>query len=57
MLLEQARICQEARDEGRQEMLRATVPLLLSNGMSVEQIAQRLNMDVENVQSAVQQND
>jgi predicted transposase/invertase (TIGR01784 family) len=56
MLLEQTRIYQEAKAEGRSEMLKATVPLLLKTGMSVEQIAQQLNVDVEAVQLAVQQN-
>ena len=57
MLLEQTRICQDAKAEGRQEILRATVPLLLSNGMSVEQIAQQLNIALEDVQNAVQQSE
>jgi predicted transposase YdaD len=56
MLLEQTRIYQEAKAEGREEMLRVTVPLLLKTGMSVEQIAQQLNIDVESVQLAAQQN-
>ena len=55
MLLEQARIYQKAKAEGRSEMLKATVPLLLKLGMSAEQIAQQLNIDVEAVQLAIQQ--
>ena len=55
MLLEQTRIYQEAKAEGREEILKATVPLLLKTGMSVEQIAQQLNVDLESVQSAAQQ--
>ncbi len=66
--LEQTRIYQDAKAEGREEgreqgreeqkaeMLRATVPLLLKTGMSVEQIAQQLHVDVEAVQQAVIQN-
>ncbi len=57
--LEETRVYQEAKAEGREEreaeMLRVTVPLLLKTGMSVEQIAQQLNVDVEAVQSATQQ--
>ncbi len=57
--LEETRFYQEAKAEGREErkteMLRAVVPLLLKTGMSVEQIAQQLNVDVEDVQSAAQQ--
>ena len=70
--LEQTRIYQDAKAEGREEgreqgreqgreeqkaeMLRATVPLLLKTGMSVEQIAQQLHVDVEAVQQAAQYN-
>lgn len=54
--LEQTRIYQQAKAEGREEqkaeMLRVTVPLLLKTGMSVEQIAQELNVDLEAVQRA-----
>ncbi len=52
--LQETRIYQDAKAEGRQEMLRATVPLLLSNGMSMEQIAQQLNIALEDVQNAIQ---
>jgi predicted transposase YdaD len=53
--LEQTRVYQEAKAEGREEILRVAVPLLLKTGMSVEQIAQQLNVGVEAVQSAAQQ--
>lgn len=57
--LEQTRVYQEAKAEGREEreveILRVAVPLLLKIGMSVEQIAQQLNVGVEDVQSAAQQ--
>ncbi len=53
--LEQTRVYKEAKAEGREEILRAAVPLLLKTGMSVEQIAQQLNVDVESVKSAAQQ--
>ncbi|MDZ7962374.1 MAG: Rpn family recombination-promoting nuclease/putative transposase [Aulosira sp. DedQUE10] len=59
MLLEQTRIYQEAKAEGREEqkaeMLRAIIPLLLNTGMSVEQIAQQINVDVEAVHLIAQQ--
>jgi predicted transposase/invertase (TIGR01784 family) len=46
LTLEQTRVYQEAKAEGREEqkaeMLRVTVPLLLKMGMSVDQIAQEL---------------
>ncbi|MBD6619508.1 hypothetical protein FNW02_27695 [Komarekiella sp. 'clone 1'] len=59
LTLEQTRVYQEAKAEGREEreaeMLKVTVPLLLKTGMSVEQIAQQLNVDVEAVHLAIQQ--
>ena len=62
LTLEQTRVYQEAKAEGREEgreereaeMLKLTVPLLLKTGMSVEQIAQHLNVDIETVQIAAQ---
>ncbi|GAX45705.1 hypothetical protein NIES4075_67260 [Tolypothrix sp. NIES-4075] len=59
LTLEQTRVYQEAKAEGREEreaeMLRVTVPLLLKTGITVEQIAQQLNVDVEAVRLAAQQ--
>jgi predicted transposase/invertase (TIGR01784 family) len=63
LTLEQTRVYQEAKAEGREEgreerqaeMLKLTVPLLLKTGMSVEQIAQHLNVDVEAVRRDAQQ--
>ena len=59
LTLEQTRVYQEAKAEGREEqkteMLRVVVPLLLKMGMSTEQIAQQLNIDTESVQLAAQQ--
>ncbi|QSJ21115.1 hypothetical protein JYQ62_35155 [Nostoc sp. UHCC 0702] len=58
--LEQTRVYQDAKAEGREEqkteMLRVIVPLLLKMGMSVEEIAQQINVDLEAVQLATQQN-
>ncbi|MDZ8028255.1 MAG: Rpn family recombination-promoting nuclease/putative transposase [Nostoc sp. DedQUE11] len=62
LTLEQTRVYQEAKAEGREEgreeqkaeMLKLTVPLLLKTGMSMEQIAQHLNVDIEAVQIAAQ---
>ncbi|MDZ8139260.1 MAG: hypothetical protein RM049_28925 [Nostoc sp. DedQUE04] len=72
LTLEQTRVYQEAkakgreegrkegREEGREErkteILKLTVPLLLKTGMSMEEIAQHLNVDIEAVQLAAQQN-
>ena len=56
--LQETRVYQDAKAEGREEqkaeLLKVIVPLLLSNGMSMEQIAQRLNIDVQDVQTALQ---
>ncbi|MDB9374647.1 Rpn family recombination-promoting nuclease/putative transposase [Nodularia sphaerocarpa] len=56
LTLEQTRVYQEAKAEGREEVLKAAVPLLLKTGMSIEQIAQQLNVDVETVRIAAQEN-
>ncbi|WYL97024.1 MAG: Rpn family recombination-promoting nuclease/putative transposase [Gloeotrichia echinulata IR180] len=63
LTLEQTRVYQDAKAEGLEqgreereaEMLRVTVPLLLKTGMTIEQIAQQLKVDVEAVQLAAQQ--
>ncbi|GAX37821.1 Rpn family recombination-promoting nuclease/putative transposase [Nodularia sp. NIES-3585] len=54
--LEETRVYQEAKAEGREEVLKAAVPLLLKTGMSIEQIAQQLNVDIEVVRIAAQEN-
>lgn len=60
LTLEETRVYREAKAEGRQErkaeMLKVIVPLLLKTEMSVEQIAQQLNVDLESVRLAAQQN-
>ncbi|XHR84765.1 MAG: Rpn family recombination-promoting nuclease/putative transposase [Gloeotrichia echinulata GP01] len=71
LTLEQTRVYQDAKAEGREqgleqgreqgreeqkaEMLKLTVPLLLKTGMTIEQIALQLKVDVEAVQLAAQQ--
>ncbi|MBD2494696.1 Rpn family recombination-promoting nuclease/putative transposase [Nostoc sp. FACHB-280] len=54
LTLEQTRVYQEAKEEGREEreaeLLKVAVPLLLKTGMSVEQIAQQFNVAVESVE-------
>jgi predicted transposase/invertase (TIGR01784 family) len=67
LTLEQTRVYQDAKAEGLEqgleqgreereaEMLKLTVPLLLKTGMTIEQIAQQLKVDVEAVQLAAQQ--
>lgn len=62
--LKQTKVYQEALEEGleqgleqgRQEGKLTTVPLLLEAGMTVEQIAQRLGLDLETVKQVAQQN-
>jgi predicted transposase/invertase (TIGR01784 family) len=60
LTLQETRVYQEAKAEGREEreaeILKVTVPLLLKTGMSVEEIAQQLNVDVAAVRLAAQQN-
>jgi predicted transposase/invertase (TIGR01784 family) len=56
LTLEQTRVYQDAKAEGREEILKAAVPLLLKTGMSVEQIAEQLKVEVEAVRMAAQPN-
>jgi len=46
---------EQGREEERVKMLRVTVPMFLKLGMSVEQIAQEMNIDLEAVRLAAQQ--
>lgn len=56
--LKQTRVYQEALEEGREEGLRqgklTTVPLLLRAGLTIDQIAEQLDLDHESVQQAAQ---
>jgi predicted transposase YdaD len=54
--LQQTRIYRELREEITAEMLESTVPLLLKGGMTIEQIAKQLKVDVEAVRRASQEN-
>jgi predicted transposase YdaD len=51
--LKQTRVYQEAQEEKQAEMLEKMVPLLLESGVTVEQIAERLNLPIETVQPFV----
>lgn len=53
--LKQTRVYQEALEEGREELLAAAVPLLLKSGMTVEQIAEQLGVELEAVKQATKQ--
>ena len=46
---------QEGRQEGRQEAKLESIPRLLALGLSVEQIAQALDLDLEQVRQAIQE--
>ena len=45
----------EGRQEGRQEGKLESIPRLLALGLSVEQIAQALDLDLEQVRQAIQE--
>ena len=53
--LKQTRVYQEALEEGREEGKLAAVPLLLKAGLTVEQIAEQLEIDIEAVRQIAQQ--
>jgi predicted transposase/invertase (TIGR01784 family) len=44
----------EGREEGRRELLCVAVPLLLRSGMTVEQVAEQLKVDVETVRQVAE---
>ncbi|MEC4893669.1 MAG: hypothetical protein SAL07_14845 [Oscillatoria sp. PMC 1051.18] len=57
--LKQTRVYQEARAEGREEVMLECVPRLLAFGLSIEQIAQALELNLEKVRQVateIQQN-
>ena len=47
---------ERGREEERQQMLSRTVPVLLRAGLSIEQIAQQLQVEPEAVRRATEQN-
>jgi predicted transposase/invertase (TIGR01784 family) len=53
--LKQTRVYQEAFAEGREEGKLAAVPLLLKAGLTVEQIAEQLQLDIDAVRKVAQQ--
>ncbi len=53
--LKQTRVYQEALEEGREEGKLAAVPLLLKAGLTVEQIAEQLEINIEAVREIAQQ--
>ncbi|MGF1604107.1 MAG: Rpn family recombination-promoting nuclease/putative transposase [Thermosynechococcaceae cyanobacterium] len=53
--LEDTRVYREAKAEGKQEGKLAAVPLLIEAGLSVEQIAEQLDLELAVVQKAAQQ--
>lgn len=53
--LEESKVYQEIKEEGREEILAVTIPLLLKAGMTMEQIAQQTNIDIEVIRRVVQQ--
>ncbi len=53
--LKQTRVYQEAKEEGEQAAKLKAVPKLLALGLTPEQIAQALELDVVQVQEVAQQ--
>ncbi len=53
--LEESRIYRDLKEEVQAEMLAVTVPILLKTGMTVEQIAEELKVEVEAVRRAEQE--
>jgi predicted transposase/invertase (TIGR01784 family) len=55
--LEESRIYRDLKEEVQAEMLAVTVPILLKTGMTAEQIAEELKVEVEAVRQAGQEHD
>ncbi|MBN8559396.1 MAG: hypothetical protein J0L70_02615 [Leptolyngbya sp. UWPOB_LEPTO1] len=53
--LKQTRAYQEAEQAGEEKVLRATVPLLLQKGMTIEEIAQYFKLSIETIQQFASQ--
>ena len=53
--LQETRVYQDAKAEGRVEILAVTVPLLLRAGLTVEQIAQQTGVEVTLIRRIAQQ--
>ncbi|RCJ24670.1 hypothetical protein A6770_03135 [Nostoc minutum NIES-26] len=53
--LEENRVYQEAKEEGRQEVKLELVPQLLARGISMEEVAQLLSLTIEQVRLATEQ--
>jgi len=53
--LEETRIYQEAKEEGREELKLELVPRFLARGMSMEEVAQLLDLTIEQVRLATEQ--
>lgn len=57
--LKQTRVYQEGREEGREEGKIAakleSIPRLVALGLSLEQIAQALDLDIEQVRQTIQE--
>ncbi|BAY16212.1 hypothetical protein NIES21_20350 [Anabaenopsis circularis NIES-21] len=53
--LKQTRVYQEALEEGREEGKLSAVPLLLKAGITVEEIAEQLQINLDTVRKIAQQ--
>jgi predicted transposase/invertase (TIGR01784 family) len=54
-LIKHTRVYQEAKEEGKQEIVLEVVPKLLQRGLSLQEIAEILEVDVETVRKAARQ--
>jgi predicted transposase/invertase (TIGR01784 family) len=54
-LIKHTRVYQEAKEEGKQEIVLEVVPKLLQRGLSLQEIAEILEVDVETVRKAARE--
>ncbi|MEH1884153.1 aspartate aminotransferase [Nostoc sp.] len=53
--LEETRVYQEAKQEGREELKLELLPQLLASGLPIEEVAKLLNLTIEQVRLATGQ--
>ncbi|MBN3893964.1 MAG: hypothetical protein ACYT04_34310 [Nostoc sp.] len=54
-ILKETRVYQEAKEEGKLETKLKMIPILLELGLTVQQIAERLELDMEEVRKVLEQ--
>ncbi|MBD2560249.1 MULTISPECIES: hypothetical protein [Nostoc] len=54
-ILKETRVYQEAKEEGKLEIKLKMIPILLELGLTVQEIAERLELDMEEVRKVLEE--